>query len=89
MTKHQHYKQTMEYSGFLFDTICGLMLCLDEKLALLWKHFAELGVQSAHWSLSDLDQVKSSLMHYSSAVQLLSCTSASASLRCRASWAHR
>jgi hypothetical protein len=35
MTKHQCCKQTVEYSGFLFDSFRGLMQCQDEKLVLL------------------------------------------------------
>ncbi len=40
MSKHQRCKQTMDYSGFLFDSFRGLMQCQDEKLVLLRTHAA-------------------------------------------------
>ena len=45
----------MEYSGFLVDSFRGLMLCLDEKLALLLSHMAELAEPDHFWSRRDLD----------------------------------
>ncbi len=73
MAKHQRCGQTVEYSGFLFDTFRGVMLCLDEKLALLRSpaQAADLGQQDRAWSLRDLDRVKGSILHYSAAVRHL------------------
>ncbi len=48
-------QQTVEYSGFLFDTICALMLCTEEKLALLRAHSAKLAQPVQLWSPRDLD----------------------------------
>jgi hypothetical protein len=71
MAKHQRCCQTVEYFGFLFDTFRGVMLCLDEKLALLLSHAADLGQPDRAWSLRDLDRVKGRLLHYSAAVRHL------------------
>jgi hypothetical protein len=71
MSKHQCCKQTVEYSGFLFDSFRGLMQCMDEKLALLHPHAAELRSPTALWSLRDLDRIKGRLLHYSTAIRHL------------------
>ena len=71
MSKHQSCKQTVEYSGFLSDSFRGLMQCLDEKLALLRTHTAELGAPAVLWSLRDLDRIKGRLLHYSAAIRHL------------------
>ncbi len=71
MSKHQRCKQTVKYSGFLFDTIRGLMLCTEEKLALLQAHSAELAQPVQLWSPRDLDRVKGRFLHYSQAVRHL------------------
>jgi hypothetical protein len=70
-SKHQRCKQSMEYSGFLFDSFRGVMLCLDEKLALLRAHCAELSSSTDPWSMRDLDRVKGRLLHYSAGVRHL------------------
>jgi hypothetical protein len=46
-------------------------MCLNEKLALLQTHCAELCVQSLLWSLCDQGCVKGLLLHYSLVVLLL------------------
>jgi hypothetical protein len=79
MSKHQRCKQSVEYSGFLFDSFRGVMLCLDEKLALC----AELSSSTDPWSMRDLDRIKGRLLHYSAG----SSTSAFVSPRCSALWA--
>ena len=71
MSKHQLCGQSVEYSGFLFDTFRGVMLCLDEKLELLRSHALDLGVPDRAWSLRDLDRVKGRLLHYSAAIRHL------------------
>ncbi len=73
MTKHQRCCQSVEYSGFLFDTFCGIqvMLCLNAKLALLRTHTADLRVPDRALSLRDLNRVKGSLLHYSAAIRHL------------------
>ena len=71
MAKHQTCKQTVEYSGFLFDSFRGLMQCLDEKLALLHAHTAELQSPTALWTPRDLDRIKGRLLHYSTAIRHL------------------
>ena len=69
MTKHQRCRQTVEYSGFLFDTVRAVMRCTDEKLALLQSHSVELAVPVQLWSQRDLDRVKGRLLHYLQAVR--------------------
>ena len=71
MAKHQRCGQSVEYSGFLFDTFRGIMQCLDAKLALLRTHTAELSGPDRAWSLRDLDRVKGRLLHYSAAIRHL------------------
>ena len=69
--KHQSCKQSVEYSGFLFDSFRGLMLRLDEKVALLLEHAAELSRADRLWSPRELDRVKGRFLHYSAAVRHL------------------
>ena len=71
MSKHQRCRQTVEYSGFLFDTVRAVMQCTEEKLALLQSHSAELAAPVRLWSQRDLDRVKGRLLHYSQAVRHL------------------
>ncbi len=74
LSKHQRCGQAVEYAGFLFDTFRGVMLCRDEKLALLRSHAADListDRAALGWSLRDLDRVKGRLLHYSAAVRHL------------------
>ncbi len=71
MSEHQRCKQSVEYSGFLFDSFRGIMLCLDEKFALLRAHCADLSSSTTLRSMRDLDWVKSRLLHYSAAVRHL------------------
>jgi len=71
MSKHQRCKQTVEYSGFLFDSLRGVMSCLDDKLALLRAHCAELRSSTDSWSMRDLDRIKGRLLHYSAGVRHL------------------
>ncbi len=47
--KHQLCKQTVEYVGFLFDTLRGLMLVMEDKQAVLREQAASLGRESALW----------------------------------------
>ncbi len=61
----------MEYSGFLFDSLRGPMLCLDEKLVLLLSLTDDMAFTDLSWSLLDLDRVKGSLLHYSAAISHL------------------
>jgi hypothetical protein len=69
--KHQCCKQTVEYSGFLFDSFRGLMLVLDEKLDLLLAHTAELSPADRLWSPRELDRIKGRFLHYSAAIRHL------------------
>jgi hypothetical protein len=69
--KHHRCGQTVEYSGFLFDTFRGVMLCLEEKLAIRRSHAADLSQLDRAWSLRDLDRVKGCFLHYSAAVRHL------------------
>ena len=69
--KHQGCKQSVEYSGFLVDSFRGLMLCLDEKLALLLAHTLEMAELDRLWSHRDLDRIKGRMLHYSAAVRHL------------------
>ena len=69
--KHQGCKQLVEYSGFLVDSFRGLMLCLDEKLALLLAHTLEMAELDRLWSHRDLDRIKGRMLHYSAAVRHL------------------
>jgi hypothetical protein len=73
MAKHQRCAQTVEYSGFLFDSFRGLMLVLPEKLLLLHDHLAQLELcqTGGAWSLRELDSVKGRMLHYSAAVRHL------------------
>ena len=71
MDKHHGCKQTVEYSCFLFDSFRGLMRCLEEKLALLHGHAADLSTTTELWSPRDLDRVKGRLLHYSAAIRHL------------------
>jgi hypothetical protein len=57
MDKHQGCTQTMEYSGCLFDTSCGLMQCTEEKLVLLLTHTAVFSSPDLAWSTCNLDRV--------------------------------
>jgi hypothetical protein len=63
------FRQTVEYSCFLFDTFRGVMLCLEEKLVLLRSHAVDLSQPDRAWSLRNLDRIKGSLLHYSAAVR--------------------
>jgi hypothetical protein len=69
--KHQRCAQTVEYAGFLFDTLRGLMLVTAEKQALLLEQAASLGRADALWSARELDSIKGRLLHYSAAVRHL------------------
>ena len=69
--KHQSCKQSVEYSGFLFDSFRGLMLCLDEKVELMLTHTAELAQADRLWTPRELDRVKGRFLHYSAAVRHL------------------
>ena len=71
MKKHQRCKQSVEYSGFVFDSFRGLMLCMDEKLELLLSHASDMALLDKTWSMRDLDRVKGRLLHYSSAIRHL------------------
>jgi hypothetical protein len=71
MSKHQPCKQSVEHSGFLYDTLRCIMRWLDEKQALLQAHCADLSSSTALWSMRDLDRMKGSLLHYSLAVRHL------------------
>jgi hypothetical protein len=71
MKKHQSCKQSVEYSGFLFDSFRGILRCLDEKVALLREHAADLRTTTELWSMRDLDRVKGRLLHYSTAIRHL------------------
>ena len=61
----------MEYSGFLFDSFRCIMRCLDEKVALLREHAADLRTTTELWSMRELDRVKGRLLHYSTAIRHL------------------
>jgi hypothetical protein len=71
MSKHQRCQQSVDYSGFRFDSFRGLMQCLDEKVVLLRTHTADLASSSALWSMRDLDRIKGRLLHYSQAIRHL------------------
>ena len=71
MKKHQRCMQSVEYSGFAFDSFRGLMLCLAEKLELLLAHSDDLSLADRPWSPRDLDRVKGRLLHYSTAIDHL------------------
>jgi hypothetical protein len=58
ISKHQRCKQSVEYYGFLSDSLRAIMLCLDEKLALLPAHCADLSSWTTLWSMRDLDLIK-------------------------------
>ena len=71
MAKHQRCGQTVEYSGFLFDSFRGLMLVLPDKQLSLLEQAALLGRPDAVWTLRELDSIKGRLLHYSAAIRHL------------------
>ena len=70
LTKHQRCAQSVEYSGFRFDTLLGRMLTLPDKQASLLAACEVLGATSS-WTLRALDSVKGRLLHYSAAIRHL------------------
>ena len=71
LVKHQRCAQTVEYAGFLFDTLRGRMLVLPDKQASLLEVCLRLGSDSEVWTLRSLDSVKGRLLHYSAAISHL------------------
>jgi hypothetical protein len=69
--KHQRCEQTVEYAGFLFDTLRGLMLVTEDKQAVLREQAASLGRADALWAARELDSIKGRLLHYSATVRHL------------------
>ncbi len=68
MEKHQRCAQkrcaqTVEYSGFLFDSFRWLMLALEDK--------QQLRQPDGRWSQRELDSIFGSMLHYSVAIRHL------------------
>jgi hypothetical protein len=71
VAKHQRCAQSVEYSGFLFDTFRGLMLVTEPKQESLLANTAELRDPDSVWTMRRLDSIKGRLLHYSAAVRHL------------------
>jgi hypothetical protein len=68
MKKRQRCGQSVEYSGFLFDTFRGRLLVLSDKVESLVEQATALSDTAATWSARELDSAVGRLRHYSAAV---------------------
>jgi hypothetical protein len=68
VAKHQRCAQTVDYSGFLYDTFRSLMLVTEPKQESLLANTAELRDPESVWTISRLDSIKGRLLHYSAAI---------------------
>jgi hypothetical protein len=68
MKKHQRSGQTLEYAGFLFDTVRGLLLILADKLVKLLA-VLDQWASAVAMSHRELDGVKGRVLHYSACVR--------------------
>jgi len=69
--KHQWLAQKLEYAGFLYDTVRGLLLILDSKLEKVVSCLREWA--SAMMVTSrELDSVRGRIIHYSLCIKHIS-----------------
>lgn len=70
LIKRQFCAQKVDYAGFVFDTMRGLMLIQEEKRCKLLQCVRDWGAASS-MSLRELDSVKGRVLHYSACVRHL------------------
>ena len=70
LIKRQRCGQSVEYAGFVFDTLRGLMLIQDEKREKLLRCALELG-QARVATRREIDRVNGRVLHYSACVRHL------------------
>ena len=63
--KHQWLAQKLEYAGFLYYTVRGLLLILDPKLEKVVSCLQEWACLREWASLHELDSICGRIMHYS------------------------
>ena len=68
LRKWQRCGQSVEYTGFVFDTMRGLMLIQDEKRIKLLLSVVEWG-QAKSMTLRELDSIKGRVLHYSACIR--------------------